>query len=109
MTTLFTPRATLTSHCFSWNKYTRHLVLFFLKSCISLLTESWIDEQHWIGLNDLNQEMYYEWDDGSEVEFTTWNYLEPNNSGEEDCVQVYYSVSILCVYNTKGNVNTRHA
>ena len=50
-------------------------------------------ERHWIGLNDLNEEMYYEWDDGSDVTFTVWYWNEPNNSGEEDCVEVYYNVS----------------
>ena len=45
----------------------------------------------WIGLSDLDQEMYYSWTDGSEVTFTNWAYYEPNNSGEEDCVEMWMS------------------
>ncbi|XP_072020401.1 macrophage mannose receptor 1-like [Amphiura filiformis] len=43
----------------------------------------------WIGMNDLDQEMYYSWTDGSDVTFTNWAYYEPNNSGEEDCVEIW--------------------
>ena len=45
-------------------------------------------------MNDINQEMYYEWSDGTEVTYTYWNYYEPNNSGNEDCVEIYIDVSI---------------
>ena len=46
-------------------------------------------DQFWIGLTDQNREMYYEWIDGTDVKFTSWNYYEPNNVGEEDCAEVY--------------------
>ena len=32
--------------------------------------------------------MYYEWSDGTDVTYTNWNINEPNNSGDEDCVEV---------------------
>ena len=43
----------------------------------------------WIGMNDLEQEMLYSWTDGHEVLYTNWAYYEPNNSGNEDCVEMY--------------------
>ncbi|XP_072020400.1 macrophage mannose receptor 1-like [Amphiura filiformis] len=43
----------------------------------------------WIGMNDLDQEMLYSWTDGSEVTYVNWAYYEPNNSGNEDCVEMY--------------------
>ncbi|MFY0533571.1 C-type lectin domain-containing protein [Nannocystis pusilla] len=42
----------------------------------------------WIGLNDVDAEDDFVWTDGTPLEFTAWNEGEPNNSGEEDCVNV---------------------
>lgn len=38
----------------------------------------------WIGLNDLNVEGNFEWSDGTDVGYTQWEPLQPNDSG--DCV-----------------------
>ncbi|XP_064018341.1 macrophage mannose receptor 1-like [Pogoniulus pusillus] len=45
-------------------------------------------DELWIGLNDLNTPMYFEWSDGSPVTYTKWLPGEPNPaiSGQEDCV-----------------------
>ena len=33
--------------------------------------------------------MLYSWTDGHDVTYTNWAYYEPNNSGNEDCVEMY--------------------
>ena len=41
------------------------------------------------GLNDLKQEDVYQWADGTNITITSkWIPGEPNNSGNEDCVEV---------------------
>ncbi|WAS90690.1 CotH kinase family protein [Nannocystis punicea] len=42
----------------------------------------------WIGLNDLDTEDDFVWTDGTPLSFTAWNEGEPNNAGEEDCVNL---------------------
>ena len=57
-------------------------------------------------MNDLDQEMLFSWVDGSEVVYVNWAYYEPNNSGDEDCVEMYindvrhYRPAFLDVFNT---------
>ena len=43
----------------------------------------------WIGFNDVASEGSHVWYDQSAVIYTNWNGGEPNNSGNEDCVQIY--------------------
>ncbi len=43
----------------------------------------------WIGFNDIASEGSFVWYDQSPVVYTNWNGGEPNNSGNEDCVQIY--------------------
>uniref|UniRef100_A0A663LWS6 C-type lectin domain-containing protein n=1 Tax=Athene cunicularia TaxID=194338 RepID=A0A663LWS6_ATHCN len=45
-------------------------------------------DELWIGLNDLNTQMYFEWSDGTPVTYTKWLPGEPTHaiSGQEDCV-----------------------
>ncbi len=43
----------------------------------------------WIGLNDEAVEGQFVWYDQSPVTYTNWAAGEPNNSGNEDCVQIY--------------------
>lgn len=52
----------------------------------------------WIGLNDRDIEDTYRWTDGKDVEFTRWDRNEPNNSGGEDCTEMWGS----------GHWNDRH-
>ncbi|MBZ5710212.1 CotH kinase family protein [Nannocystis pusilla] len=42
----------------------------------------------WIGLNDIDAEDDFVWTDGTPLGFTAWNEGEPNNVGEEDCVNL---------------------
>jgi len=45
----------------------------------------------WIGGNDLAAEGVYVWDDGSLIQLTSWNAMEPNNGQgmfEEDCITI---------------------
>ena len=43
----------------------------------------------WIGFNDETTEGTFEWYDQAPVTYTNWAPGEPNNSGDEDCVQIY--------------------
>ncbi|NXG70851.1 MRC1 protein, partial [Baryphthengus martii] len=45
-------------------------------------------DELWIGLNDLNTQMYFEWSDGTPVTYTKWMPGEPTHAinGQEDCV-----------------------
>uniref|UniRef100_A0A8C4UQS2 Macrophage mannose receptor 1-like n=1 Tax=Falco tinnunculus TaxID=100819 RepID=A0A8C4UQS2_FALTI len=45
-------------------------------------------DELWIGLNDLNIQMYFEWSDGTPVTYTKWLPGEPTHAinGQEDCV-----------------------
>uniref|UniRef100_A0A8C4QHQ0 C-type lectin domain-containing protein n=1 Tax=Eptatretus burgeri TaxID=7764 RepID=A0A8C4QHQ0_EPTBU len=58
---------------------------------IKLAYHSFHAEQNvsvWIGLNDLRQELHFEWSDHSFVTHTRWNVEEPSNLPfrQEDCV-----------------------
>jgi hypothetical protein len=43
----------------------------------------------WLGVNDQAVEGSYKWADGSAYNFSKWNGGEPNNSGNEDCAEMY--------------------
>ncbi|NXE05186.1 MRC1 protein, partial [Lophotis ruficrista] len=45
-------------------------------------------DELWIGLNDFNTQMYFEWSDGTPVTYTRWLPGEPTHAinGQEDCV-----------------------
>lgn len=55
------------------------------------LITRFIDEDTWIGLNDIDDEGYFEWLDGEPLDYTNWNDGEPNNDGDEDCGEIYES------------------
>ncbi|MBX7181011.1 MAG: PKD domain-containing protein [Bacteroidia bacterium] len=43
----------------------------------------------WIGFNDITNEGSFTWFDQANVGYTNWASGEPNQSGNEDCVQIY--------------------
>lgn len=43
----------------------------------------------WIGFNDEQVEGTFEWYDQSQITYTNWAGGEPNQAGNEDCVQIY--------------------
>lgn len=43
----------------------------------------------WIGFSDAVTEGTFTWFDGAPVTYTNWAPTEPNNAGDEDCVQIY--------------------
>ncbi|KAL3836968.1 hypothetical protein ACJMK2_022370, partial [Sinanodonta woodiana] len=47
--------------------------------------------QYWVGLNDMQIQMTFQWTDNSPVSYTNWRTGEPNNwnSRREDCVTIY--------------------
>jgi large repetitive protein len=44
---------------------------------------------YWIGLGDAVAEGTFVWSNGDPVTYTNWNSGQPDNSGNEDCVQVW--------------------
>ncbi len=49
-----------------------------------------ISSDHWIGANDRSTEGSWEWTDGTSLAaYDNWNGGEPNNSGGEDCAEMY--------------------
>ncbi|MRT94526.1 LamG-like jellyroll fold domain-containing protein [Ancylomarina sp. 16SWW S1-10-2] len=45
----------------------------------------------WIGINDLAEENTFVWTNGETVDYTNWNSGEPNNSSDEDYVEMLTS------------------
>ena len=43
-------------------------------------------DSYWLGLNDINEEGTFVWDNGSESTYSNWWQGEPNNAGDEDVV-----------------------
>ncbi|XP_041636115.1 type-2 ice-structuring protein-like [Cheilinus undulatus] len=46
----------------------------------------------WLGGNDIHQEGVWRWTDGSCFNFHQWCCGDPNNSNNQDCLQMNYSV-----------------
>nr|XP_006816513.1 PREDICTED: hepatitis A virus cellular receptor 1-like [Saccoglossus kowalevskii] len=44
---------------------------------------------YWIGLNDIDTEGTFVWANGEPLTFTRWAGSNPNNSGNQDCVQMW--------------------
>ncbi len=47
-----------------------------------------ISGDFWIGFHDMNTEDSFEWVTGAPVTFTKWSSEQPNNSGNQDCVEI---------------------
>jgi hypothetical protein len=43
----------------------------------------------WIGLSDITQERAFVWSSGAPLDFTFWNNNQPNNDGNQDCVELH--------------------
>eukprot|EP00057_Strongylocentrotus_purpuratus_P027654 XP_011682128.1 PREDICTED: macrophage mannose receptor 1 isoform X1 [Strongylocentrotus purpuratus] len=58
---------------------------------LALARDNGMDSEFWIGLNDGNSPMSFQWEDETPVDFTLWNTDEPNNYAgtAEDCVEMY--------------------
>nr|ACV41410.1 mannan-binding lectin isoform 1 [Mesocentrotus nudus] len=48
-----------------------------------------VDRSFWIGLHDLSNENFFEWSDGTPLNYSLWYPGEPNDSHGEDCVAPY--------------------
>lgn len=56
----------------------------------ALANQGYKDSVVWIGLGDQNNEGKFEWYDGSDTAgYHNWKKGEPNNSGNEDCTQIF--------------------
>ena len=44
---------------------------------------------YWIGYNDRTKEWEFKWVDGSKGTYENWGMNEPNEAGDEDCVERY--------------------
>ncbi|KAK3515961.1 hypothetical protein QTP86_020332, partial [Hemibagrus guttatus] len=56
---------------------------------IKMLGSKWA----WIGLSDRESEEEWKWVDGTPLTTNYWHNGEPNNSGDEDCAEIYVSQS----------------
>ncbi|MBV72000.1 MAG: hypothetical protein CMH52_11780 [Myxococcales bacterium] len=55
---------------------------------LALIGESPAPPSAWIGLNDIDTEGRYLWHDMNPVQYRSWREGMPDNSGEEDCVEL---------------------
>ncbi|ELK38608.1 CD209 antigen [Myotis davidii] len=46
------------------------------------------DKSTWIGLSDKHNEGSWQWVDNTHLHLSFWKKGEPNNQGEEDCVEL---------------------
>ena len=61
-----------------------------LKTMIKATGYTGKDRSTWLGLNDLAKEGTFVWDSsGKTPSFTDWKSGEPNNKGDEDCVNLF--------------------
>ncbi|XP_054980669.1 CD209 antigen-like protein E [Sorex araneus] len=54
--------------------------------------QSWMirhEKRTWIGLSDHHDEASWRWVDGTPFQLSFWKPGEPNNDGDEDCVELY--------------------
>ncbi|XP_033615403.1 CD209 antigen-like protein C isoform X1 [Fukomys damarensis] len=47
------------------------------------------DQRTWIGLSDHFREGSWQWVDGAPLQLSFWQDGEPNNDGDEDCVELF--------------------
>lgn len=47
------------------------------------------EKRTWIGLSDHHNEGSWRWVDNTTIELSYWKQGEPNNDGDEDCVELY--------------------
>ncbi|XP_052610693.1 CD209 antigen-like protein 2 [Peromyscus californicus insignis] len=47
------------------------------------------NQRSWIGLSDLRREDSWQWVDGTPLQLSFWKEGEPNNDGDEDCVELF--------------------
>ena len=50
---------------------------------------SFVPNNYWIGLSDVSSESNFEWVTGEFVNYTNWNFSEPNGGVNENYVEVY--------------------
>ncbi|XP_071489219.1 echinoidin-like [Diadema antillarum] len=64
----------------------------------------------WIGLNDIQREGTMVWSDGTQFNFRAWLPGEPNNSGNEDCVEIGHKACSPAKWNDLAcsNKSIRH-
>lgn len=55
----------------------------------ALSNQGYAGQLIWIGFSDEVTEGNFTWYDGSPIVYTNWAPGEPNNAGDEDCVQIY--------------------
>lgn len=55
----------------------------------ALNTQGFGKDVVWIGLGDQKVEGKFEWYDGSDTTYHNWKTGEPNNSGNENCTQIF--------------------
>ncbi|XP_029912171.1 galactose-specific lectin nattectin-like [Myripristis murdjan] len=100
------------SRCFNFN-YNSKIWADAERTCISFggnlasvhsleelnLLKAWMNRvtshlaQTWIGGHDAVKEGVWLWSDGSSLNFTQWAHGQPNNSGDEDCVEILWRSS----------------
>ncbi|KAM9450976.1 lymphocyte antigen 75-like [Clarias gariepinus] len=72
------------NYCVSQNG---HLASIHDQETVSFITAH-ITRASWIGLNDRKEESKFVWSDGSATDFLPWGEGQPDNWGDEDCVQI---------------------
>uniref|UniRef100_A0A914QGW3 C-type lectin domain-containing protein n=1 Tax=Panagrolaimus davidi TaxID=227884 RepID=A0A914QGW3_9BILA len=75
------------SHLISIHSYEEFLFATELAHPYSTNDCSWA-AQTWIGLSTNDDNVHWEWTDGTPFDYTTWAPNEPNNPGNENCGQM---------------------
>ena len=73
---------------------------------LSMVVSHGSPADYWIGLNDRSAEGIFQWDDGEPVLYVNWLPGQPDNSGDEDVVQV---VNPLGQWNDLPTIAVRRA
>ena len=67
-----------------------HYLILSLTLCVTWILGT-STQYFWIGLHDSYSENFFQWSDGSPLDFSLWASGQPNGGSGENCVRVEWS------------------